>query len=58
MEFVYQEQEFVAGRMSGNEQLGINSWKREVNANGFLLHMLCCAGVQPRLLSAIYIHLA
>jgi len=25
MEFWYQEQEFVAGRMSGNEQLGSNS---------------------------------
>jgi len=32
--------------------------KREVNASGLLLHMLCCAGVQPRLLSAICIHLA
>jgi len=32
--------------------------KREVNASGLLLHMLCCAGVQPRLLSPICNHLA
>jgi len=32
--------------------------KREVKASGLLLHMLCCAGAQPRLLLAICIHLA
>jgi len=32
--------------------------KHRVHASGLLLRMLCCAGVQPRLLSAICIHLA
>jgi len=27
MELFYQEKEFVAGHMSGNGQLGINSWE-------------------------------
>jgi len=53
---------FVAGRVSGNEQLGSRSAataeKREVNASGLLLDMLCSAGVQPHLLSGICMHLA
>jgi len=53
-----QEKVFVAGRVSGNEQLGATAEKREVNARGLLLHMLCCGGVQLRLLAAICIHLA
>ena len=38
--------------------LAASAEKREVNADGILLHMLCCACVQPHLLSAICIHLA
>ena len=57
IEFLYQEKVFVAGRVSGNEQPAATAEKRKVDASGLLLHMLCCAGVQPRLLSAIYIHL-
>ena len=58
IEFWYQEKVLVAGRVSENEQLGATAEKREVNAGELPLHMLCCAGVQPRLLSAICIHLA
>ena len=58
IEFLYQEKVFVAGCVLENEQLEATPEKREVNAGELPLHMLCCAGVQPRLLSAICIHLA
>ena len=33
--------------MGARNRRGVTAEKREVNASGLLLHMLCCAGVQP-----------
>jgi len=41
MEFLLQEKEFVPGQQLRNEVNAIGQ--------GLLLHMLCCAGVQPAL---------
>jgi len=58
IELLYQEKEFVelnAREMSSSATI---AERREVHASRLLLCMRCCAGVQPRLLSAICIHLA
>jgi len=60
MELFNQEQEFVAGHKSGNEQLGNNSWEtrgacKQITAAhqwaDYLL--LCCAGHQE--ITLVYI---
>jgi len=56
LKLFYQEKKFVAGRKTRSS--ATTAEKCEVNASGLLLHMLRCAVVQPRLLSAICIHIA